>query len=167
MVNMKSKYIVIKKNNHQKTTKLKIVNSYDMSSKNKIANGITVNKINLVDQKLIEKMLDRKINKRFKSLLELIASVCESDDDPASGLMYALDETERFKREMLNKYNRLLKKEQKEFIDKKIALVEKEVKKRLYNHQMLAKAQRKLMEEALLKAMMEEDEIVIESHRRR
>jgi len=165
MVAKKNKYVVLKKNNHQKVNELKISSYYDMNFKNKIDDGININKIRIINQNFIQKILDKKINKRFKSLLELIASICESDEDPSSGLMFALSETERFKREMINKYNRLLKKEQREFIDKKIEVIEKEVKKRLYEHQLIIKCQQKLMEEAMFQNLEQEE--VMENHRRR
>lgn len=166
MVVKKNKYIIIKKHNHQEVKKIKIDNSYDMSFKNKIDGGICIKKINLIDQNFIDKTINKRINKRFKSLLELIASICESDEDPGSGLKFALDETERFKREMINKYNHLLNKKELELIDKKIKLIEKEVKNRLYEQQMIKKVQQKLMQEAFMSAMMPEEELK-ENHRRR
>ena len=110
----KTKYVIIKKHNYQEVLKIKLNNIYDMSSKTPIKGGISVKRINLIDQAFIDKMINKRINKRFKSLLELIASICESDEDPSSGLMFALTETEKFKREMLNKYARLLNKQEKE-----------------------------------------------------
>ena len=166
MVTKKIKYTIVNENNHDSFKDLKITNSYNMASKSKFKDGIDVNKITIVDNELIQKTVDKKINKRFKSLLELIASICESDDDPTSGLNIALTETDKFKREMINKYNRLLEKKEIELINKKIELIEKDLKIRLYEHQLIIKCQRKLMEQELMKSMEMEEE-VIENHRRR
>ena len=166
MTATKTKYVIKKKHNYKEVKKIDLNNIYDMSSKNKIDGGISVKKINIVDQKFIDKMINKRINKRFKSLLELIVSICESDEDPASGLKFALDETERFKREMINKYNRLLNKKELELIDKKIQLIEKEVKNRLFESQMIMKVQQKLQQELMMNLMEPEEEIV-ENHRRR
>ena len=160
-----NKYIVVQDNKELKAVNLKINKVYDMSSKNKIDGGIKINKINLVEQEFIDKVLDKKISRRFKKLLELIASITENDEEPSSGLMYALDETERLKREIINKYNHLIKKEELELIDKKLMMIEKELKKRLYEHQMVMKIQQKLMQQSLLNT--EEKEEVNENHRRR
>lgn len=160
----KTKYIIIKKHNYQEVLKIKLNNIYDMSSKTPIKGGVSVKKINLIDQIFIDKMINKRINKRFKSLLELIASICESDEDPSSGLMFALTETEKFKREMLNKYARLLNKQEKELIDKKIDLIEKDVKKRLLEYQVINKIQRKMQEEMYYQEELEE---LKENHRRR
>lgn len=166
MITKKTKYVINKKHNYNEVEKIELNNVYDMSSKNKIDDGINVKKINIIDQKFIDKMINKRINKRFKSILELIASICESDENPASGLKFALDETERFKREMINKYNRLLNKKQLELIDKKIALIEKEVKNRLFESQMIMKVQQKLQQEMLMH-LMEPEEEIMENHRRR
>jgi len=161
----KTKYVIIKKHNYQEVLKIKLNNIYDMSSKTPIKGGISVKRINLIDQTFIDKMINKRINKRFKSLLELIASICESDEDPSSGLMFALTETEKFKREMLNKYARLLNKQEKELIDKKIDLVEKDVKKRLLEYQVISKIQQKMQQESYYQEVEEEE--LKENHRRR
>jgi len=161
----KTKYVIIKKHNYEEVLKIKLNNIYDMSSKTPIKGGISVKRINLIDQVFIDKMINKRINKRFKSLLELIASICESDEDPSSGLMFALTETEKFKREMLNKYARLLNKQEKELIDKKIDLVEKDVKKRLLEYQVISKIQQKMQQESYYQEVEEEE--LKENHRRR
>ena len=161
----KIKYVIVKKDNYKNINQLKINNVYDMTSKTPIKGGINVTKINLIDETFIEKMINKRINKRFKSLLELIASICESDEDPTTGLRFALDETEKFKREMLNKYARLLKKKEKELIDKKIDLIEKDVKKRLLEHQVVKSFQQKMQQEMYYHELEEVE--LKENHRRR
>lgn len=164
MTAKKIRYVINKKNNYVEIKKIELKNVYNMSSKNKINGGISVKKINIVHQNLIDKMINKKINKRFKSLLELIASICESDEDPGSNLQFALDEAERFKREMINKYNQLLNKKELELIDKKIELIEKDVKKRLYESQMIMRLQQKLQQQLFVQMEQAEE---IENHRRR
>lgn len=160
----KTKYVIIKKHNHKKVSKIKINNIYDMSSKTPIKDGVSVKRINLIDENFINKMINKRINKRFKNLLEFIANICENDDDPSSGLKFALDETEKFKREMLNKYARLLNKKEKELIEKKIDLIEKDVKKRLLEHQVIRKFQQKMQQDLYYQEEVEEEK---ENHRRR
>lgn len=161
----KTKYVIIKKHNHKQVSKIRINNIYDMSSKTPIKGGVSVKRINLIDEKFIDKMINKRINKRFKNLLELIASICENDDDPSTGLKFALNETEKFKREMLNKYAKLINKKEKEIIDKKIDLIEKEVKKRLLEHQVIRKFQQKMQENFYYQEMEQEE--LKENHRRR
>lgn len=166
MVEKKFKYNIINENNYSSFKNLKIDNSYHMASKNKFNDGISVSKITIVDTELIQKIVDKKLRKRFKSLLELIAGIYEGDDDPSEGLNLALNETEKLKREMINKYNHLLEKKELELVNKKIELIEKDLKRRIYEHQLIVKCQRKLMEQELMNSLEMEEE-VMESHRRR
>ena len=72
--------------------------------------------------------------KKFKKLLEFIASIYESDDDSSSSLMLALNEIEKLKRELINKYVAYLNKKEVQKLDKKIKLIEQEVQSKLYQY---------------------------------
>ena len=61
-------------------------------------------------------------------------SVCEGDEDPSSAMMYALNEVEKFKRFIINQYASYMNKKQLEKLDKKVKLVENEMKMRLYEY---------------------------------
>lgn len=129
-----NKYILIKKSIYQKIVLFKYDDSFNMTKKkDKERLGV----IKFYDDKIISSVIKRSIDNRFKKLLELIASIEESDNDPSSGLIFCLDEANKFKREMVNKYNKFLKKSQIEFINKKIELIEKEVKNKLIAYRLM------------------------------
>lgn len=132
MKTVKSKYVLTKNG----CFKSIIVRNYKVSNALLLDDndGKFIKNIRLYNEKLKADSIKNSINKRFKVLLELIASVCESDEDPGSGLMFALNEIERFKRELINKYVKLLKDEQIKFLDKKIKVVEEEVKTRMLQY---------------------------------
>ena len=65
-------------------------------------------------------------------LLTKLMDIYDSDDDPGSSMMIALNEVERFKREMINKYLEFMNKEQLKDLDKKIKFLEQEVTIRAY-----------------------------------
>lgn len=133
-VKKNNKYILIKKSIYQKIVLFKYDDSFNMTKKkDKERLGV----IKFYDDKIISSVIKRSIDNRFKKLLELIASIEESDNDPSSGLIFCLDEANKFKREMVNKYNKFLKKSQIEFINKKIELIEKEVKNKLIAYRLM------------------------------
>ena len=130
----KAKYILVKNNPFKKVISYEFDESFNMTKK-KDKERIGV--IKFYDDKLVNKVIKRSIDNHFKKILELIASLEESDEDPSNGLIFCLDETAKFKREMINKYNKFLKKTQIEFINKKIELIEKEVKNKLIAYRLI------------------------------
>ncbi len=144
----KTKYILIKENIYKKIISYDFDESFNMTKKkDKERMGV----IKFYDEKIISRVIKRSIDNRFKKLLELIASLEESDEDPSNGLIFCLDEAAKFKREMVNKYDKFLKKTQIEFINKKIELIEKEVKNKLITY--------RLMHSPLFTELDDEDEL--------
>ena len=130
----KSKYILIKKNKFKKISSFNYKNTFDISKKkNKERMGI----IRFYDESIINGVIKRSIDNRFKKILELIASIEESDSDPSDGLIFCLDEASKFKQEMVNKYSNFLKKNQIQLINKKIELIENEVKNKLIVYRLM------------------------------
>ena len=130
----KTKYILIRDYKIKKVISYNFNDSFDMTKK-KDKNRIGV--IKFYDEKIISSVIKKIIDNRFKKILELIASLEESDEDPSNGLIFCLDEAAKFKREMINKYSAFLKKTQIEFINKKIELIEKEVKNKLIAYRLM------------------------------
>ncbi len=130
----KTKYILVRDYKIKKVLSYNFNDSFDMTKK-KDKNRIGV--IKFYDEKIINCVIKKIIDNRFKKILELMASLEESDEDPSNGLIFCLDEAAKFKREMINKYNAFLKKTQIEFINKKIELIEKEVKNKLIAYRLM------------------------------
>ena len=116
-------------------------------------------RLNIYDEKIIAGVIKKSIDNRFKKILELIASIDESDEDPSNGYLFCLDEASKFKLEMVNKYNRFIKKNQIEFINKKIDLIEKELKNKLITY--------RLMHSPIFDELEDEEEIIEERSRSR
>lgn len=95
------------------------------------SNSMGIKTLEIVDEEIYSKIIRYKINSKFKKILELIASICESDEDPGSGLGFALNEVEKFKRIMINKYADYISKKDLELLDKKVKYIEEEVKARM------------------------------------
>ena len=151
----KIKYVLVKESIYEKIVDYNFDESFNIA-KEKDDERIGV--IKFYDEKIISNTIQRSIDNRFKKLLELIASIDESDEDPSNGYLICLDEAAKFKREMINKYDKFLKKTQLEFINKKIELIEKDVKNKLIAYRLL---------HSPIFEREDEEEIIEERNRRR
>lgn len=93
----------------------------------KFQDAINVNRMILINPSLIEKMVDKKIKRRFDYLINLLSVVYENEDGTGDGLQLALDEAEKFRNELCNKYRQYIKEEKFELLLKKIAILEDEL----------------------------------------
>lgn len=132
------RYLIIKEKNKKEVMYFEYdkLSGFNMTSKNKnlkLKDAINVNKMVIINPSFIEKLINKKINNKIKKLVDLIATIYESDDeDPAGSLMQALNEVEKFKREMINRYLNYMTKEQIELLEKKINILETEVMNHAY-----------------------------------
>jgi len=132
------RYLVVKEKNKKEVMYFEYdkLNGFNMTSKNKnikLRDAINVNKMVIINPGFIEKVVNKRINSKIKKLIDLIANIYESDDDdPAGSLMQALNEVEKFKREMINKYLNYMSKEQVNLLEKKIEILETEVMNHAY-----------------------------------
>lgn len=152
----KTKYILIKKSIYKKIESYEFNESFNMTKKK---DDERIGVIKFYDEEVISKVIKRSIDNRFKKLLELIATIEEGDEDPSNGYIFCLDEAAKFKREMINKYNKFLKKTQLEFINKKIELIEKDMKNKLIAY--------RLLHSPIFNNVMMNDEEEIEEERKR
>ena len=130
----KTNYVLLKKSIYNKMISYQFDESFDVP-KNKDEKRIGI--IKFYDDIIISRVIKKNIDNRFKKLLELMASIDESDEDPSNGYLFCLDETAKFKRELINKYNKQLKKTELEFMNKKIELIEKDIKNKLIAYRLV------------------------------
>mgnify|MGYP006916256429 CR=1 FL=1 len=124
---MKSvKYHLVKEKSYVRYSTINVDISFDMKKKK---DKESLGTIKFYDEKIINKVVNKSIDNRFNKLLEYVVE-CEEDDDP-DGLLLALNETEKFKRELINKYEKFLDKKKIEFNQKKIELIKEKLKKKL------------------------------------
>lgn len=132
-----SHYLIVKEKNKKEIKYFEYdkLDGFSMTSKRqnlKLKDAINVNKMVIVNPSMIEKIINKKINVQMKKLIHFIINVYDNDEDPGSTLMIALNEIEKFKREMMNKYISFMNKKQIELLDEKIKMLEKEVTKKSY-----------------------------------
>ena len=124
------KYVVKKKNKVFEVTNIDYpIEGYKFNTKNQDIKSLT-----LVNSKLINKVLDIKINNLFNRLLMIVNDAFNSDDNP-SGVVIALDEIAMVKNTILSKYHKLLDEKKEEVYLKKLALLEQEMQDKLFYYQ--------------------------------
>ena len=99
----------------------------------KFEDAINVDTMILISPSLIEKMVEKKVKRKLTYLINMMSYICDSDDDnnTADGLFFALNEVEKFRNELYNKYKNYIKEEKMALLDKKLAILEDELKLRL------------------------------------
>lgn len=154
----KDKYVLIKKSIYKELETYEFNESYKVSKKD---DDKRIGVIKFYDDEIIKKVIQRSIDNRFKKLLELLSKLEESDEDPSEGFMICLDEVSKFKSEVINKYNKFLKKNQVDLANKKLELIEKEIKNKLLECRMIRTSILEKVHET------KDDEIVSERRRSR
>lgn len=130
------RFLVIKTNDSKEIKYFEYdkLKGYNLKPKNnvKFLDAINVNKMILINPTLIQKMIDKKIKKKFDYLINLLSIVCDNDDDPeGEGLYLALDEAERLRMEVINKYKNYMEQEKLFLFLNKIEILENELKLRI------------------------------------
>ena len=106
-----------------------------MTAKNKnikLKDAINVNKMVIINPSFINKLIDKNINRKLEKLIKYIIGIYDADDDPAGNLMLALNEVEKFKREIINKYLAYMNKKQLKDLDQKLKILENQVTMQSY-----------------------------------
>ncbi len=92
---------------------------------------INVNEMIVINPSLIEKLVDKKCKRTFEKILAMLSVVYEDDDnDDDTPYMLVLDEIERFKNLIINKYKDYIEKAQYEILLKKLEILKEEVELR-------------------------------------
>ena len=123
------KYVIKKRN---KTFKVK---KFDLPFKGyKFKPKITnVKNIIVIDNKLQEKIILKKINTMFTRLLMIVNDILSSDDENPSGVVIALDEISLIRGQLITKYNKYLSEIKIALYLKKLGLIQGEVEMKLYS----------------------------------
>ena len=97
--------------------------------------GIVVNKMIVIKPNFIEKVLKKKIKRQLDTYLQYIVNILDNnDDEDGSKLNIVLDQIDRYKKVVMNRYRDYLEEKYIELLLKKLGVLEKEVKlKQLYN----------------------------------
>ena len=131
---------VISKNNSNKEIQViefETSNGFDVNPKNKVKkkNTINVTKAIFMSPTMIEKILNKKIDKQYASILDKVSRIVsgdDDDDDDTSFMVGVLNEVELFKSIIKKKYSNFMKEEQTEKLLRRLSIMSKELKKRIF-----------------------------------
>lgn len=130
------KYLIVKNKNDKAITYFEYdkMEGYDLSPKKgvKIEDAINVNKVVIINPSLANKVARKKFDLKFRKLLQILNIIFESDDDTGEAYREGLNEVSKLRVELLNKYRKHLEKEEADLMDKKLDILEQELKVRLY-----------------------------------
>lgn len=130
------KYFIVKDKNDKAITYFEYdkIEGYDLAPKKgvKIEDAINVNKVVIINPSLAEKVAKKKMDLKFRKLLQLLNIIFETDDDTGTAYHEGLNEVSKLRMELLNKYRKHLAEEEAMLIDKKLDILEQELKLRLY-----------------------------------
>lgn len=130
------KYILIKKKNKKVKVILNSNNcdGYSIKPKNSIVyDGITVNSMLIVNNDLVKTLLKKKIKKKLDLYLQFLINVLDEEDTDSGHLMFALNDLDRYRRLVINNYQKYLEKKYIKILMDKFDLLEQELRLRIKN----------------------------------
>ncbi len=133
---LNKKYHIIKDKEDKSITYFEYdkMEGYDLSPKKgiKIEDAINVNKVVIINPTLAHKVAKKKIDLKFRKLVTLLNIIFETDDETGSNYHQGLDEVNRLRMELINKYKKHLEESEFDTMEKKLGILEHELKVRLY-----------------------------------
>lgn len=98
------------------------------SGKSVSINGQEVTKIKVVSFELAKGMYQRQVGKKYDKLIKFITDLLMSDDDTGEAYREALNQIEKFRLEIKNRFRIYLEKEQLEFMAKQLSVLKRQAK---------------------------------------
>ena len=132
------KYVIDKKNNDKKLVNYKVIlEGMSVKPKNNVKNqSIKAGKVVLVDEELKEEYINKRINKKLDKIINFMVRILNEDGTSDDDTGMVLDELNRLKGIVINKYRKEMKESEYKSILAKLILIEEEFKKS-YNEKIL------------------------------
>ena len=109
------------------------IDGFLMASKRKVfkINGAEIREIKVVNKKFANPLVYKKVLQKYNMLINLLTDLLVSDDDSGDSYREALNQIEKFRMEIKNKYRRYLKKNELEKMSKQLMTLKKEATKKI------------------------------------
>ncbi len=130
-----NRYVLCKSNNGKELVYLNYNSSegFKFKPKNQVKyNGIKVNKMVIINPSFIEKVLKRKVKRKLDLYLQFLINLLDDENEDPTTLTHALNDLDRYRRTIINKYRNYLDKKYVDLLLKKINLLEREIKEKLF-----------------------------------
>lgn len=109
------------------------IKGYNLKAKKDIhfEDAIDIKSMVIINPSFMDKIATKKIGSKFERLLNLTSYVCEEDDESGDGYYIALNEVNKLRMELINKYKKYIGEEKFELMLRKLEIIEDELKLRL------------------------------------
>ena len=108
------------------------INGFNIKPGNNVPyDGIEVGHLTLVEPSLIEIVLKRKTKRKLNAYLNFLITIIEDDDDDSEALNLVINDVDRYKSIIMNKYSKFLDKRYIKSLLRKVNMIEKELKQKL------------------------------------
>lgn len=108
------------------------LNGYIIKPKNKINyDGVSVKSMVIINIDLIRTLLKKKIKKKLDLYLQFLINVLDEEDTDPGHLMFALNDLDRYRRTVINNYQKYLEKKYMKILIDKMDLLEQELKSKI------------------------------------
>ena len=109
------------------------IDGFLMASKRKVfkINGAEIREIKVVNKKFANPLVYKKVLQKYNMLINILTDLLVSDDDSGDSYREALNQIEKFRIEIKNKYRKYLKKNELEKMSKQLMTLKKEANKKI------------------------------------
>lgn len=133
-------YLIIREEKKMaKTTKIEYqeLDGYLMPSKNHYfkIQGQVIKDIKVMNKKLVHPLISSKVFSKYQKLINYLMELLISDDESGASCRQALNEIERFRQEIKNKYRKYLTKKELETMGVQLEIFQKEAKRKFFEIQ--------------------------------
>ena len=114
-------------------TELLDIDGFLMASKNKIfkIQGSNIREIRIMNRKLANPIASEVVFRKYERLLEILTDLLVTDDDSGDCCREALNQIEKFRLQIKNKYRAYLKRKELELMSKQLSILQKEAAMKL------------------------------------
>ncbi len=124
IINIKNKYKLVDES-------LEKVEGFHFGKKAYKVNGIEIENLIIYSKKLTHNIVRKQVDKKYKKLIALLMELLVSDDDSGDNLREALNQIEKFRQIIKNKYRAHLKKKDLELMSKKLKILKSDIDKKI------------------------------------
>ena len=129
-------YVISKNNKNKEINVIEYEknNGFDVKPKNKVkkSDSINVSKVIFMSPTMIEKIVNKKVDKQYNKIISLVEEVAADDSDDTSFMVGVLNEVELFKSILIRKYAKFMLREQNEKLILRLNLMSKEIRRRIF-----------------------------------
>ena len=93
--------------------------------------GFQVNELTICNKKIARPIVEMQVAKKYNKLISILTELLVSDDDSGESYREALNQIERFRLIIKNKYREYLTRKDLEFMSKKLTMIKKETDRKI------------------------------------